>query len=116
MIYLESGRVLPRSQWEARPTVEYSSEGPSDDTDGQVSQNHRRPMPQAGSRTPRHWSSEDESGLSERESPRVESRYSAKARYRGRQSLAGRGGRLRHRTGERRRHEDPKPGRRSGHH
>lgn len=91
MIYLESGRILPRSQWEARHTVEYSSEGPSDDTDGQVSQNHRRPMPQAGSRTPRHWSSEDESGLSERESPRVESRHSARSRYRGRQSLAGRG-------------------------
>lgn len=113
MIYLESGRILPRSEWEARHTVEYSSEGPSDDTDGEVSQNHRRPMPQAGSRTPRHWSSEDESGLSERESPRV---GSARSRYRGRQSLVGRGGRLRYRTGERRRHEDPQPRRRSGHH
>lgn len=34
MIYLDSGRILPRSQWEARHTVEYSSEGPSEDTDG----------------------------------------------------------------------------------
>lgn len=113
MIYLGSGRILPRSERDARHTVEYSSEGPSDDTDGEVSQNHRRPMPQAGSRTPRHWSSEDESGLSERESPRV---GSARSRYRGRQSLVGRGGRLRYRTGERRRHEDPQPRRRSGHH
>ena len=116
MIYLESGRILPRSQWEASHPVEYSSEGPSDDTDGEVFQNHRRPLPRVGNWTPRHWSSEDDSAPSDREAPRTMSGHSAGSRYRGRQSLAGRGGRLRHRTGGRRRHEDAQPRRRLGHH
>ena len=116
MIYLESGRIFPRSEWEATHPVEYSSEGPSDDTDGEVSRNHHRPMPYAGSRTPRHWISEDDSGGSDRETPRAMSGDSAGSRYRGGQSLAGRGERPRYRIGEGSRHESPQPRRRSGHH
>lgn len=99
MVHLESGRILPRSEWEADHPWEYSSDDPSDDSDQEMSQSHRCPMPRTSNSTPRHWSSGDDK--SDSKVPKVRSGHNAGSRYRRRQSLAGGGGQSRHGTEER---------------
>ena len=52
MIYLESGRVLPRSEWDEEHPVEYSSGDPADDREQDTSQSRR--APRLESRSARH--------------------------------------------------------------
>ena len=96
MMHMESGRVIPRSEWEADHSMEYSSDEPSDDRDREVYQNHHSPMNRTRDRTPSRWTSGSDD--CDREIPRVRRGHSAGSRHSGRQSLAGCGRPSRHRT------------------
>ena len=99
MIYLESGRVLPRAQWEAEHPTEYSSDGSVEGENQDAHQSdHGGPRPTRDT-TPRHWNSDNDD--SDREIPRPRGEHRARSRQSGRQSLAGRGGRFGHEIGER---------------
>lgn len=111
MIYLESGRVLPRNEWDAEHPVEYSSDGSVDDKGRDTSLSHGGSRPQTRRTRPRHWSSEDDD--SDRETPRPRSGHRAGSRYSGRRSLRGRGGRFRHGIGEGTPHVEPRDRRHS---
>ena len=111
MVHLESGRVLPRSEWEAtHPCHPSSDESSSDDTDGHISQTHRYPMPRT--RTSPSWTSEHES--SPHEAPRVRSEHSPAFRQSGRRGHAGRGGRCHHHIAQERRQDQQPPEHHSG--
>ena len=66
MMYLESGRVLPRSEWDAAYPVECSSDESVDDRHPITSQDHRGPKPDTRRATLRDRSSEDDDLDSER--------------------------------------------------
>ena len=85
MIYLESGRVLPRNEWNAEHPMEYSNDG-SVDRGRDTSLSHRGSRPQRRRTRPRHWSSEDDD--SDRDIPRPRSEHRAGSR----RCLRGRGG------------------------
>lgn len=113
MVHLETGRIIPRSEWEADHERHPSSDEPSSDgMDAEFSQSHRYPMPRT--RTPPYWTQEHE--LSHREVPRIRSGRSPASRRSGRQCQSRRERRPHHSARERPRHQDPLPGHRSGHH
>lgn len=89
MIYLESGRILPRNEWDAEHPLESSSDESVDNGDPDTSQCHCDPRPRTGHARLRNWSSEDDD--SESEHPRARSRHMVRPRYSGR---SGRGGRF----------------------
>ena len=70
MIYLESGRVLPRSEWDAECPVKCSSDESVDDRHPVTSQDHRGPRPDTRRARLRDRSSEDDDFDSERPSVR----------------------------------------------
>lgn len=109
MVHLESGRIIPRSEWEADHPWEPSSEEPSDE---EFSERHRSPMPQA--RTSAYSTSARE--RHNREVARIRSGYSPEARRSQRESHPRYGGQLHHMTRDRPRHRDRRLGRSSGHH
>ena len=111
MVHLESGRVIPRSEWEADHQWEPSSEEPSDGSDEEYSPRHRSPMPQ--SRTSAYLASERE--RHDREVARIRSGYSAGARRSRRESHPRYSERFHHMARERSRHRDRQPGRNSSH-
>ena len=88
MIHLDSGRILPRSEWEANHQWEPSSDEPSDNTNREASQSHRHALP----RTRGHPTRPSEHGESGGEVPRGRSGHSTGLRHRRRQSPAGREG------------------------
>lgn len=108
MIYLESGRVLPRSEWDDERPMEYSSEDPADDREQDNSHSRRAPGLETRRARPRHWSSEDDD--SDCEDSRTRGGHGAGPRSSGRQSLAGRGGQFGRGSGERSTHVDPRTG------
>ena len=112
VVRLESGRVIPRSEWEAEHQWEPSSGEPSDDTDEEYSQRHRSPMPQT--RTGPYWTSERE--RHDREAARIRSGHSAGARRSRRESHPGYGQQSHHMVRERPGHRDRRPARNSDHH
>ena len=105
VVHLESGRVIPRSQWEADYQWEASSEEPSDGTDKEFFQPQRSPMPQT--RTSAHLTSEREGH--DREVARIRNGYSVGARPRRRESHPRYGEVFHHMARERRRHRDRRP-------
>ena len=102
MMHMESGRIIPRSEWEADHPMEYSSDEPSDDRDRAVYRNHHAPMIRTRDRTPSRWTSESDD--CDRENTRVRRGHTAGSRHSGRQSLARRGRPFHHHFGERPRH------------
>ena len=112
MVHLESGRVIPRSEWEADHQWEPSSEEPSDGTDEEFPQRHRSTMPQT--RTNPYATSERE--RRDREASRIRRVYGAGARRGRRESQARYGEQFHHVVRERPPHRDRRPGRNSGHH
>ena len=99
MVYMESGRILPRSEWEVDHRCEPSSDDMSDDPRHDTPQSRRRPVARTRDRTPRYWTPEHDEFDSE--IPRVRSAHSAGSRFSRRQRLARREGRSSHETGER---------------
>lgn len=102
MVHLESGRFIPRREWEGDREWEYSSEEPSDDTDEEFYQRRRLPMRQRNAQRQRD----------DREVARIRGGYSAGARRSGRRSHAGYGGQSYHMVGDRNR----RSGQYSSHH
>lgn len=101
MVHLESGRIIPRSEWEADHEWYPSSDEPSsDDTDAEYSQSHRYPMPRTT--TPPYWTPEHE--LLHHEVPRIRNGHSPAFRRSGRQRQSGRERRSHHSARERPRH------------
>ena len=95
-VYMESGRIIPRSEHEADNDWEPSSDDgySSGGTDGETSQAQRRPVPEARDATPFHWSSE--AGPFNSETPRVRSGHSAGFRHSRRQNVGRYGGQSSH--------------------
>ena len=112
MVRLESGRVIPRSEWGADHEWEFSSEEPSDDTDEEFFQRRRSQMPQM--RTSAYSTSERE--RRDREVASIRSGHSAGARRGHRESHPGFRGQSHHLVQERPRYRHRRPGRSSGHH
>ena len=112
MVHLESGRIIPRSEWEADHPWEPSSEEPSDDTDDEFYQRRRLPMPRT--RTSLYATSERE--RHDREVARTRTGYSTGARRGRRESHPRHGGQSYDLARERLRHRYHRPGRSSGHH
>lgn len=117
MINLTSGRRMPRSEWEDQDPTQYSSEEVEDDEQPETSPSHHGSRPQQRRRRIHHSSSEDydadldvrhnsssEDDDSDREVPTPRSEGRGVRRYRGRQSLARRGGRGGHGDRETPRH------------
>ena len=111
MVHLESGRVIPRSEWEADHQWEPSSEEPSDGSDEEFSQRHRSSIPQ--SRTRPYSTSARE--YHDREVARIRSGYTAGARRSRWESHPRYSERFHHMARERSRPRDRRPGRNSGH-
>ena len=88
MVHLESGRILPRAEWEAGRSWE-----PSSDEDQNPSQSQPHPIP----RTKRTTPSKDQD--SDHQIPVVQNRQSAGFRGSRRQRVAGHKGRSRHGNG-----------------
>ena len=109
MVHLESGRVLPRSEWEADHSWEPSSEEPSDE---EFSQRRRSPMPQT--RTSAYSTPERE--RHDREVARIRGGHGAGAGRGRRESHQGYGAHSRHNFQERHRRWYGRLGRSSGHH
>ena len=97
MMYLESGRVLPRSEWDAEHPMEYSSEESAGDGEQDASQSGGGPRHETRRARPRHRSSEDDN--SDGDVPRTRDGYRAGSRSSGRRSLARRGGQFAHGIG-----------------
>ena len=112
VVRLESGRIMPRSEWEADHQWEPSSDEPSDDTDEDYYQRHRSPVPQT--RTSPYSTSERE--RRDREAARIRSGHSAGARHSRQESHPRYGEQFHHVVRERPRYRFRRPGRNPGRH
>ena len=112
MVHLESGRIMRRSEWEADHQWEPSSEEPSDGSDEEFPQRRRSPMPQT--RANPYATSERE--RRDREAARIRNGYGAGARRGRRESHARYGEQFHYAVRGRPRRQDPRQGRRQGHH
>ena len=108
---LESGRYVNRRQWDADHQWDPSSDESSGNANEEVSQGHRHSISQTRNVAHHRQASGDDD--SDREVPRVRSRQNAGSRRSHQGSLAGRGD---HTVREGPRRQNPRQGRRQGHH
>ena len=112
MVHLESGRLIPRSEWERDHPWEASSDDPSDGTEEESLQRRRAPMPQTRNRP----NSASERQRRDRKAARIRTRNSARASRGRRETQRGYGERAYNAGREMPRRQNCRQGRHQRHH